>query len=289
MANRLIELFGEGGRHLKEVYNTLDKGSTGKNLRHDKAAILSSFTNSFPALAKNPKDANLNDLLAFGGIGTLSTKIPKLAKENIERHAIAQRNAALPVEQGGLGLHPENTAMDRAKALGYTHMLTVRNPDRLFNQGEILQQDLKGMSAKSKKDIKPILDYLSENDIPHIFNRAGKTKSGYLIVEGNPMLNSRSSYPPYLSEDIEMRFSDHPTNMPESRYKTNFQPEINDDYLSDIFPGGHESESALEKLKNTKGIRSRKAAFDPMQKNSSNILAGTALGAVLLNNNRRDK
>lgn len=32
----------------------------------------------------------------------------------------AQRNAALPVEQGGLGLPPTNTAADRANALGYT-------------------------------------------------------------------------------------------------------------------------------------------------------------------------
>lgn len=34
-------------------------------------------------------------------------------------HELAQRNASLPVEQGGLGLHPDNTAMDRAKAMGY--------------------------------------------------------------------------------------------------------------------------------------------------------------------------
>jgi hypothetical protein len=30
----------------------------------------------------------------------------------------AQRNAALPVEQGGLGLHPQNTPMERAQAMG---------------------------------------------------------------------------------------------------------------------------------------------------------------------------
>ena len=36
-----------------------------------------------------------------------------------ERMALAQRNAALPVSQGGLGLPANNTAMDRAKALGY--------------------------------------------------------------------------------------------------------------------------------------------------------------------------
>ena len=34
-------------------------------------------------------------------------------------HAEAQRNAALPVEQGGLELGPQNTAMERAKAMGF--------------------------------------------------------------------------------------------------------------------------------------------------------------------------
>ena len=35
------------------------------------------------------------------------------------RMAIAQRNAALPIEQGGLGLPANNTAMDRAAAMGF--------------------------------------------------------------------------------------------------------------------------------------------------------------------------
>ena len=33
-------------------------------------------------------------------------------------HKEAQKNAALPVEKGGLGLHKNNTAMDRANAMG---------------------------------------------------------------------------------------------------------------------------------------------------------------------------
>ena len=32
---------------------------------------------------------------------------------------IAQANASKPVEEGGLGLSPENTAIDRAQAMGY--------------------------------------------------------------------------------------------------------------------------------------------------------------------------
>lgn len=47
--------------------------------------------------------------------------LSRIAKEAPydEAHRIAQRNAALPVEQGGLGLPPDNTAMDRARAMGF--------------------------------------------------------------------------------------------------------------------------------------------------------------------------
>ena len=36
-----------------------------------------------------------------------------------EAMEVAQKNAALPVSEGGLGLPPDNTAMDRAKAMGF--------------------------------------------------------------------------------------------------------------------------------------------------------------------------
>jgi hypothetical protein len=38
-----------------------------------------------------------------------------------EALATAQRNAAKPVSEGGLGLHPDNTAMERAKAMGFSN------------------------------------------------------------------------------------------------------------------------------------------------------------------------
>ena len=45
---------------------------------------------------------------------------PKRPLTEFERaHLTAQRNAALPVNQGGLGLAPDNTAMDRARAMGF--------------------------------------------------------------------------------------------------------------------------------------------------------------------------
>ena len=42
-----------------------------------------------------------------------------LSIEDVDNFKIAQKNAALPIKEGGLGLPKDNTAMDRAKAMGY--------------------------------------------------------------------------------------------------------------------------------------------------------------------------
>lgn len=52
--------------------------------------------------------------------GTKSNVVPTATHfPQQEALDLAQRNAALPVEQGGLGLRPDNTPMERAAALGY--------------------------------------------------------------------------------------------------------------------------------------------------------------------------
>ena len=42
-----------------------------------------------------------------------------LTIEDVDAMKIAQHNASLPIKEGGLGLPKDNTAMDRAKAMGY--------------------------------------------------------------------------------------------------------------------------------------------------------------------------
>jgi hypothetical protein len=63
----------------------------------------------------------------------------KKAAPQDEALALAQQRAALPIEQGGLGLPPTNTAMDRAKAMGFddTWMHGSPNPSiTQFNPSE---------------------------------------------------------------------------------------------------------------------------------------------------------
>ena len=52
-----------------------------------------------------------------GQRGAIGTQRPLTEFE--QAHQLAQQRAALPVSQGGLGLAPDNTAMDRAKAMGF--------------------------------------------------------------------------------------------------------------------------------------------------------------------------
>lgn len=61
----------------------------------------------------------LGDRMLQGPLSVAPVGMTKLIGPQSEAMEIAQKNAALPVSQGGLGLPPNNTAMDRAKALGY--------------------------------------------------------------------------------------------------------------------------------------------------------------------------
>jgi hypothetical protein len=57
-------------------------------------------------------------LLRAGAKATKGLKVG-LSIEDVDAMKIAQHNAALPIKEGGLGLPKDNTAMDRAKAMGY--------------------------------------------------------------------------------------------------------------------------------------------------------------------------
>jgi len=55
----------------------------------------------------------------YGNITPVQTTPKRPLTEFEQAHLTAQRNAALPVNQGGLGLPADNTAMDRARAMGF--------------------------------------------------------------------------------------------------------------------------------------------------------------------------
>lgn len=66
--------------------------------------------------------ATLAAVPVVGGVAKVASKARKgmdIAAERAEALRIAQQNAAKPVNEGGLGLRPDNTPMERAEAMGY--------------------------------------------------------------------------------------------------------------------------------------------------------------------------
>ena len=188
-----------------------------------------------------------------------------------QRHLTAQRNAALPVEQGGLGLPVDNTAMDRARAMGFdtpayhtsrtgvdtnvldsgqyamapfdsigTHFGTKEAALDRFNRTVGTTEQIKGSSYPVLlKGDKP---YLDANGLP--FTEDPLTM----------MLSAKSDYGNLKKSNAALRdeiFKDHSV-IP---------------YVNDVEAAGSTSYIAPPQ-----NIRSRFAAFDPMRRHEADLL-----------------
>ena len=101
----------------------LDSGSRGTGTGTSNYVL---FDDQLPRiLERNGQPTGLQPWAKGEWKGLLDEPAPKLT-EFEQRHLTAQKNAALPVEQGGLGLPEGNTAMDRARALGYSEDASYR-------------------------------------------------------------------------------------------------------------------------------------------------------------------
>lgn len=69
---------------------------------------------------------------------TLLTSLLESATNFTKKHDIAQYNASLPIESGGLGLPKDNNAKDRAKAMGFDINQTLYHGTRnVFNSFDL--------------------------------------------------------------------------------------------------------------------------------------------------------
>ena len=227
--------------HVTEVYDTLNNGSTGRNIRHDRDAILKTLVNSFPAMGKDPQQASIDDLLAFGAVGAGTLKGAKPTEFSLA-HEVAQRNAALPETKGGLGLHPDNTAMERAKALGFD----VEAP--------VYHASPKYFSEFDNK----ISDGIWATDNPKILNDVG--------AQGNNV-----NYPLFMKAEETL------INGP--NYDVSSIANEGYDSIKNIYEYGNDYA-----VINPNQVRSKFAAFDPMKKDSANILASLLAGLGIANN-----
>lgn len=181
-------------------------------------------------------------------------------------HKLAQERAALPVEQGGLGLPPDNTAMDRAKALGFdidlyhgtdkdiTQFLKDKPIEKdqgwYGNRGVYLTPDPSTASAYAGYHEKGI----GENVMPLMVRR------GKVFDYGDAQ--------PLKTPEESAQFS---RQMQELGYDT---VEVPNKYAAPEYQKNYETV-----VMDPKNIRSRFAAFDPFEINSPDLLKAKG-GAV---------
>lgn len=221
----------------------------------------------------------------MGQRGAIGTQRPLTEFE--QAHLLAQQRAALPVNQRGLDLPANNTAMDRARAMGW---------DTEFQHGS------------GTGDI-TAFDLLETQ----------KSDPGYLgqAIYGGPIgmkaYTGGGNVYPLLARSENMQKitpENWNNNSPYSEVSDLFSKDFgNRDKIAQEYTKGklNKGVTGIIDMSNGKGleqiavfdpknIRSRFAAFDPFNRDSSNILAQSAkfapaatLGALMANEKRKDK
>jgi len=195
------------------------------------------------ANANAPRTLNAGYMGQRGAIGT-----QRPLTEFEQAHQLAQQRAALPVNQGGLGLAADNTAMDRARAMGW-------DTDAYHGtRGDISAFDLSRHGQSYKR---------YDNPPPQVYAGVGDIGRDVASAYG-----TNGSVYPLMIKNHKMVGADMQANIP------NYEALID----------------------NVSNIRSRFAAFDPFNRDSSNLLAQSAkfapaatLGAYMANEKRKDK
>ena len=237
-----------------------------------------------------------------------------------QAHLTAQRNAALPVEKGGLGLPANNTAMDRARAMGYD----VDNP---VYHGT--NWDIEAFDPKKSLDVKGV-HVGQQHQANHFSKGVGGANYPLLIKKQRIMEDMPDSFlnPDRLYDDFarEVQYNELTKNSyhgdllskakkadeaagfktrddgvtpKEKAYFRELSRILKENDIDSIsyenekeFLRNHDNTSYL--IPDVRKVRSVNAAFDPKKAKSSNLLAQsaklaptTALGAYMYNEKRK--
>ena len=244
------------------------------------------------------------DFALMMGTSGISNKTPMEAvnfNHNEFLHQLAQERAALPISEGGLGLHPENTAMDRAKAMGFDINAYHGTDKDIYafdpSKGEF---NRKGTGTWFSKSPAIANTYAGRNQgkvYPVMIRSEKLAKTDF---QGNPW-----SMPP---EDLTITHAGGEEVIP-PQYINNKRITVNDvarmankegntgiqiNRIQDYGPYQEGSPAILPDMTNNvtmfdpTQIRSRFAAFDPFRKWDDDILAG--VGALpFVDYNKKDK
>jgi len=199
---------------------------------------------------------------------------------------LAQARAALPIEQGGLGLPANNTAADRAKAMGFDveayHSTNASDITKFdlgkSSRGEGTSVALTPENAQAygnityplKVDQQKIFDPTNKDQLKELKNYVEN-----LIQQQKPYDKDSLSFYPFTLKKVLENLANPETG---AYYLEN---EIISKSLKDLgYSGSIGMESGQSQLKifNPDQIRSRFAAFDPFRKD---VATATAMGVAL--------
>jgi len=183
----------------------------------------------------------------------------------------AQKNAALPISEGGLGLPPTNTPMDRAKAMGFeTDVYHATDAPQDFST---FTPSVKGKMGSGV--------YTSFEPAYAERYAGGETARTMPLMSRGEMANVDTRTE--VSDLVRQQLAKENPNFNIQEWKRLSNQEL-----------GNRGYSGLDVDKerlvfNPSDLRSRFAAFDPMRRNESDILAGLLPASLLADPETRRK
>ena len=179
---------------------------------------------------------------------------------------LAQQRAALPVEQGGLGLPANNTAADRAKAMGFD----INNP--LYHATDVdfesIRPSLQGKLGAGVY-VSPSSQYAEKYTS---LNAAGNARVLPLVARGKLADDDVAMN---IAESIRQEMASQNPNFSVSEWKKRTTQALADAGYDGRNMSGFESV-----ITNPSNVRSRFAAFDPFRKD---VATATAMGVAAPN------
>ena len=220
----------------------------------------------------DPKHMNI---LERNGVGGAMMQRPKTEFEIL--HDTAQRNAALPKEQGGLGLPEGNTGMDRAAAMDWNTPAYHGSGEELrVINNEKLKRNAYGKGLHSASD--PELANIFANH-----SSQGQNVSPLLLRVGNQA--SKEDYKNAMNQVWDEGGHDA-TKIRQLLIDKGFDT-VTYNHGDFHYPQGAGLVKSLPNQDlsyatlNPSQVRSRFAAFDPMRRHEADILAGVGVGGML--------